>query len=700
MGKPPRTQNCRRRREEPLSEDEIDAFNDAKTDLKMLDSAGNPEQDSDHSGSDHDDRDVAFGQLTSSSESEDSEEEDERRKDYEAEKDVARVGKKWGKRSADYFKSGEISDGDERSEGSDADGDSDDGEAARREEEEEAMRIKRKQLQRLSDADFGILNADEDGKKGMEKRKEGAVTVRMKGKRSIGVDSVAEESPEVLGLVAELNRNVEVLQKQISPLLDALKSQNAKEKEKEKLKESVTKQGNSYLEAKFHVLLSYCINITFYLLMKAKNASIKDHPVVQELVRLRTTMDKLRPLDAKLKPQFQRLIHQAVAPSKKPNLDDRIAHRPDADDLVDEDDAEDDEADVDTEKSQSQGKNKKQEKEKYSIPKLAAVPFDEDTSRTAKEKKIQSQRAARAKKSQFLNDLREEFSERPMEQAAIGTEAKHSSARDEDEDRRRFEEANFMRLRETKQQRSARRKREKEAEEGLTRSLAEFESFEGMGMGEESSRTDRDDFADEADRAEALRRFMRKVEGSSQSRQEKKKKGSRSGDAIMKQKDPMLLEMNSMKGMMSGFDEDGDDNDVVANGGKKKARKVADIRVNSEDEDELYQEVKKLRRKRKREREEKYHVDRPVMHEPSRMVEDGDLRGASYKILKNRGLTAHKKKEDKNPRVKMRKKYEKKMKARKGQVRAMRQAEDVNYLGEASGLRSNLVRSRKIGKTK
>ena len=50
-------------------------------------------------------------------------------------------------------------------------------------------------------------------------------------------------------------------------------------------------------------------------------------------------------------------------------------------------------------------------------------------------------------------------------------------------------------------------------------------------------------------------------------------------------------------------------------------------------------------------------------------VDDGDKRGASYEIIKNKGLTPHRKKANRNPRVKKRQMYAKAVVARKGQVR-------------------------------
>ena len=65
-------------------------------------------------------------------------------------------------------------------------------------------------------------------------------------------------------------------------------------------------------------------------------------------------------------------------------------------------------------------------------------------------------------------------------------------------------------------------------------------------------------------------------------------------------------------------------------------------------------------------------------------------------ILKNRGLMKYRKREDANPRVHMRKKFERKNKARRGQVQDMREHEGDTYGGEASGIRTRLARSYKL----
>ncbi|CAH0513457.1 unnamed protein product [Peronospora belbahrii] len=78
--------------------------------------------------------------------------------------------------------------------------------------------------------------------------------------------------------------------------------------------------------------------------------------------------------------------------------------------------------------------------------------------------------------------------------------------------------------------------------------------------------------------------------------------------------------------------------------------------------------------------------------------EEGETgkRGASYQIMKNKGLKAHKSKLNRNPRVKKRMQYRKAIIRRKGQVRDVRVGEAGKYGGETTGIKSNLTRSRKI----
>ncbi|XP_030753501.1 something about silencing protein 10 [Sitophilus oryzae] len=76
-------------------------------------------------------------------------------------------------------------------------------------------------------------------------------------------------------------------------------------------------------------------------------------------------------------------------------------------------------------------------------------------------------------------------------------------------------------------------------------------------------------------------------------------------------------------------------------------------------------------------------------------AEDVSKRAITYQMAKNKGLTPHRKKELRNPRVKHRQKYRKALIRRKGAVREPRR-ELTRYAGEVSGIKASLSKSIKI----
>ena len=80
-------------------------------------------------------------------------------------------------------------------------------------------------------------------------------------------------------------------------------------------------------------MLSYCVNIVFYLLLKAEGRPVRDHPVVLRLVEIRTYLEKLRPVDRKLRYQIDKLVKMVDRPSEEraaEEEDPRVPANPDA----------------------------------------------------------------------------------------------------------------------------------------------------------------------------------------------------------------------------------------------------------------------------------------------------------------------------------------------------------------------------------
>jgi hypothetical protein len=63
------------------------------------------------------------------------------------------------------------------------------------------------------------------------------------------------------------------------------------------------------------------------------------------------------------------------------------------------------------------------------------------------------------------------------------------------------------------------------------------------------------------------------------------------------------------------------------------------------------------------------NLDKDAEQETDKQLDEDSKRAITYQIKKNRGLTPHKKKELRNPRVKHRMKFRKAVIRRKGQVR-------------------------------
>ncbi|KAL2181280.1 Sas10 C-terminal domain-containing protein [Thermothelomyces heterothallicus CBS 202.75] len=119
------------------------------------------------------------------------------------------------------------------------------------------------------------------------------------------------------------------------------------------------------------------------------------------------------------------------------------------------------------------------------------------------------------------------------------------------------------------------------------------------------------------------------------------------------------------------------------------------------EEDEYYDMVAHEARKKREDKAARFEAlakarrgERVV--EEEQIGEDGK-RQITYQIQKNKGLTPHRKKEARNPRVKKRKKYEQKQKKLRSVKAVYKGGEGPGgYQGELSGIKTSLVKSVKL----
>ena len=111
------------------------------------------------------------------------------------------------------------------------------------------------------------------------------------------------------------------------------------------------------------------------------------------------------------------------------------------------------------------------------------------------------------------------------------------------------------------------------------------------------------------------------------------------------------------------------------------------------DDDEEYVAAADLRDRKRQAKVEKYTREPGLVIAPEEDVDGKREIGA--KIMANRGLTPHRSKETKNPRVRLRGKFSRAVTRRKGSVRDVKEKTD-GYGGELTGVKTSVVKSRKF----
>lgn len=175
-----------------------------------------------------------------------------------------------------------------------------------------------------------------------------------------------QDLPLAVQLLGEMNNNVV----QVTQLVDNML-------EKVKNGEITTAKGLSFLEMKYHMLLSYLINITYVVLRKCSGQSINGDPAIDRLIEIRTVLEKVRPIDSKLKYQVDKLVKTAMTGYS--NEKDPLSYKPNPSNLIsklntnvdDESSSEDDSSKEETQKNENK-------KGIYVPPKIAPVYYEGD----------------------------------------------------------------------------------------------------------------------------------------------------------------------------------------------------------------------------------------------------------------------------------------------------------------------------------
>ena len=318
-------------------------------------------------------------------------------------------------------------------------------------------------------------------------------------------------------------------------------------------------------------MLSYATNLAFYLLLKSQGRAVREHPVIDALLKHRILLERIRPLEAKSAYRLQKLLQLAAAAEGDGGLSGAqkdLAERPNPEALLtkgggaraagggdDDDDQEAEEGDG-----------------LYRPPKMAAVPYDEEGGSSKKER--QRERAlARAASSRMVRELRAELSDAPMQIHAddFGTSVDTDSAavarfRKEENERRRYEEDNFKRLTLTKDEKRQQKRRAAAASGVSVDDLSTFDDFSHLYNTAKSANERPADPNEE--RMRALKQYMNSIEQRGGANKGRSKRGGADDDAPQRTREDRSEKLAKRQARQQERDDEaaggGDDDDYNA----------------------------------------------------------------------------------------------------------------------------------------
>lgn len=165
-----------------------------------------------------------------------------------------------------------------------------------------------------------------------------------------------KDLPQALMLLSEMNLSAQ----HVASLVDNMI-------QKVRKGELSTDQGLSFLEMKYNMLLSYLINLTYVVLRKCSGEKIEGDPCIDRLIEIRTVLEKIKPIDHKLKYQIDKLVKTAVIGT---SADDPMTFKANPDNLIGNMNEESESEDEVDNKNKQEGKVGV-----YIPPKMSAVHY-------------------------------------------------------------------------------------------------------------------------------------------------------------------------------------------------------------------------------------------------------------------------------------------------------------------------------------
>lgn len=229
---------------------------------------------------------------------------------------------------------------------------------------------------------------------------------------------LAQHSADFAALLKDFKERLAHLQGTLQPLMATLKGMP-------------TSEGLSFLQVKYQLLTAYCTNVAFYMRLKFAGQPVDSHPVLTKLVRFRLLLEKLRPLEQKLRYQVDRLLKAAAGQVDAADEDTRFKPNPDALLPAGAEDGDSDGTGADG---------------VYRAPKITPMHFPEADDAAARKAKHEAYLRKVNASSRLIQDIRAEFDDAPEEEALDVVHGRRRGGKDDTAERERYEEDNYMRF--------------------------------------------------------------------------------------------------------------------------------------------------------------------------------------------------------------------------------------------------------------
>ncbi|KAF4075804.1 hypothetical protein AMELA_G00222990 [Ameiurus melas] len=262
---------------------------------------------------------------------------------------------------------------------------------------------------------------------------------------SVQNEVIEDDLPKAVQLLNTLTQQVAFVTSHVRDLIK--KVQN---------KTYPTSKGLSFLDLRYHLLLFYLQDVAHLMSIKTDGQSLKDNDAIHRLVTIRTVLEKMRPLDQKLKYQIDKLVRTAVTGSLAEN--DPLHFRPNPENLVSKlDQSEESDDDDDEGNKKDSVKMMAPKARKYVPPKIAPMHYDGDLTEADRQKELVDKRRKAAFRSSVIGELRQQYSDAPEE---IRERQDFQTERDirEDQHRKNYEESMMVRLSVPRDQKAKKRR--------------------------------------------------------------------------------------------------------------------------------------------------------------------------------------------------------------------------------------------------